>query len=100
MKESQMNFLKPITIDKSGLIEEGDVVINFNFRTDRGREITQVLTQSDFPDYGMKAMELRYVTMTNYDKTFKGVEVVYDEKEIPNTMGEVLEKRKNTDQNC
>lgn len=89
-------FLKPINIDQSGLIEEGDVVINFNFRTDRGREITQVLTQSDFPDYGMKAIELRYVTMTNYDKTFKGVEVVYDEKEIPNTMGEVLEKNGKT----
>jgi len=89
-------FLRPIIVDKNGLIEEGDVVINFNFRTDRGREITQVLTQSDFPDYGMKAMELRYVTMTNYDKTFKGVEVVYDEKEIPNTMGEVLEKNGKT----
>ncbi|MGB6092796.1 MAG: 2,3-bisphosphoglycerate-independent phosphoglycerate mutase, partial [Moheibacter sp.] len=89
-------FLKPINIDQSGLIEEGDVVINFNFRTDRGREITQVLTQSDFPDYGMKAIELRYVTMTNYDKTFKGVEVVYDEKEIPNTMGEVLENNGKT----
>lgn len=84
-------FIKPIIVDKEGLIEEGDVVINFNFRTDRGREITQVLTQSDFPEYGMKKMELRYITMTNYDKTFKGVEVIYDENEIPNTLGEVLE---------
>lgn len=89
-------FLKPIIIDKSGLIEEGDVVINFNFRTDRGREITEVLTQRDFPEFGMNAMSLRYVTMTNYDKTFKGVKVIYDEKEIPNTMGEVLEANAKT----
>jgi len=85
-------FLKPIIIDKAGLIEEGDVVINFNFRTDRGREITEVLTQEDFPEFGMKKLSLRYITLTNYDKTFKGVQVVYDENEIPNTIGEVLEK--------
>lgn len=85
-------FIKPILIDKEGLIEKGDVVINFNFRTDRGREITQVLTQEDFPEYGMEKLMLNYITMTNYDKTFKGVEVVYDESVIPNTLGEVLEK--------
>lgn len=85
-------FILPILVDETGLIEEGDVVINFNFRTDRGREITQVLTQQDFPEYEMQKLSLRYITMTNYDKTFKGVEVVYDEKEVPNTLGEVLEK--------
>ena len=84
-------FLKPIILNKEGLIEEGDVVINFNFRTDRGREITQVLTQEDFPEFGMHKLPLRYVTLTNYDKTFKGVEVVYDDSEIPMTLGEVLE---------
>jgi len=89
-------FLKPILIDENGLIEEGDVVINFNFRTDRGREITEVLTQTDFPEFGMKKLSLRYVTLTNYDKTFKGVQVVYDENEIPNTLGEVLEKNGKT----
>src|SRR5690606_30366202 len=89
-------FLKPIIVDKNGLIEEGDVVINFNFRTDRGREITEVLTQSDFPEFGMKKLSLRYVTLTNYDKTFKGVQVVYDESEIPMTLGEVLEKNGKT----
>lgn len=89
-------FLKPIIVDKNGLIEEGDLVINFNFRTDRGREITEVLTQSDFPEFGMKKLSLRYVTLTNYDKTFKGVQVVYDENEIPNTLGEVLEKNGKT----
>ncbi|MBA5629363.1 2,3-bisphosphoglycerate-independent phosphoglycerate mutase [Moheibacter lacus] len=85
-------FLKPIILDKNGLIEEGDIVINFNFRTDRGREITQVLTQDDFPEFGMQKLSLRYITLTNYDKTFQGIEVVYDENEIPNTLGEVLEK--------
>jgi 2,3-bisphosphoglycerate-independent phosphoglycerate mutase len=84
-------FLKPIILDKNGLIEEGDIVINFNFRTDRGREITQVLTQDDFPEFGMKKLSLRYITLTNYDKTFQGVEVVYDDSEIPKTLGEVLE---------
>lgn len=85
-------FLNPIILDKNGLIEEGDVVINFNFRTDRGREITEVLTQNDFPEFGMRKLPLRYITLTNYDKTFKGIQVVYDENEIPNTLGEVLEK--------
>ena len=89
-------FIKPIIVDENGLIEEGDVVINFNFRTDRGREITQVLTQQDFPEFEMKKLSLRYITMTNYDKTFKGVEVIYDESEIPNTIGEVLEKNGKT----
>lgn len=85
-------FLNPIILDKNGLIEEGDVVINFNFRTDRGREITEVLTQNDFPEFGMRKLSLRYITLTNYDKTFQGIQVVYDENEIPNTLGEVLEK--------
>lgn len=84
-------FLQPILVDRNGLIEEGDVVINFNFRTDRGREITQVLTQRSFHEYGMKKLSLRYITLTNYDKRFEGVEVVYDKKEIQNTLGEVLE---------
>jgi len=89
-------FIKPILLDKKGLIEEGDVVINFNFRTDRGREITEVLTQNDFPEFGMKKLSLRYITLTNYDKTFKGVQVVYDENEIPDTLGAVLEKHGKT----
>ena len=89
-------FLQPIILDKEGLIEEGDVVINFNFRTDRGREITQVLTQDDFPEFGMHKLSLRYITLTNYDKTFQGVEVIYDENEIPNMLGEVLEKNGKT----
>src|SRR5690606_5684255 len=89
-------FLNPIILDKNGLIEEGDVVINFNFRTDRGREITEVLTQNDFPEFGMRKLSLCYITLTNYDKTFQNVEVLYDENEIPNTLGEVLEKNSKT----
>lgn len=89
-------FMRPIVVDEKGLIEEGDVVINFNFRTDRGREITEVLTQKDFDEFGMKKLSLRYITLTNYDKTFEGVQVVYDETEIPNTLGEVLEKNGKT----
>lgn len=89
-------FLKPILVDPSGLIEEGDIVINFNFRTDRGREITEVLTQKDYDEFGMKKLSIRYITLTNYDKSFEGVEVVYDDSEIPNTLGEVLEKNGKT----
>lgn len=89
-------FMRPIILDESGLIEEGDIVINFNFRTDRGREITEVLTQKDFDEFGMKKLSLRYITLTNYDKTFEGVQVVYDDSEIPNTLGEVLEKHGKT----
>ncbi|MBS1542507.1 MAG: 2,3-bisphosphoglycerate-independent phosphoglycerate mutase [Bacteroidetes bacterium] len=88
-------FIKPIVItDASGkpkaTIKEGDVVICFNFRTDRGREITQVLTQQDFPDHGMKKMKLYYVTMANYDDTFKDVKVIFDKDNLENTLGEVL----------
>lgn len=73
-------------------IEEGDLVICFNFRTDRGREITQVLTQKDFPDFGMKKLDLNYVTFTSYDESFKGVKVLFEKDNLSNTIGEVLEK--------
>lgn len=88
-------FLKPIICIGSNQkpiaqIEEGDVVINFNFRTDRGREITMALTQQDFPEHDMKALNLHYVTLTDYDKTFKNVSVVFPDIELNNTLGEVL----------
>lgn len=89
-------FMRPILVDPNGLIEEGDVVINFNFRTDRGREITEVLTQKDYDEFGMKKLGIRYITLTNYDKSFQGVEVVYNDDEIPNTLGEVLEQNGKT----
>lgn len=73
-------------------IEPGDVVICFNFRTDRCRQITQVLTQQDMPDYGMKKLDLDYFTMTEYDKDFKNVPVLFENKDLVMTMGEVLEK--------
>ena len=90
-------ILKPITVsDKNNLttakIEENDVVFCFNFRTDRGREITEVLSQQDFPDFGMKKLNLYYVTLTNYDESFQNVKVIFDEEVLQETMGEVLER--------
>jgi len=85
-------FIEPIVLDEDGKIKEGDVIIFFNFRTDRGRELTQVLNQQDFPEYGMKKLDLYYVTITNYDDSFKGVKVVYDKDNIKDTLGETLEK--------
>lgn len=88
-------FIKPVVITDSkgeplATLHDGDVVICFNFRTDRGREITQVLTQQDFPDHGMKKLNLYYVTMANYDDTFKDVKVIFDKDNLENTLGEVL----------
>ena len=74
-----------------GTIKEDDVVVCFNFRTDRGRQITEALTQVDFHEQGMKKLSLKYLTMTNYDGTFKGVSVMYDKDNLSNTLGEVLE---------
>lgn len=87
-------FIKPLIKTANGNpvgnMEEGDVVMCFNFRTDRGREITEVLTQEDHADFGMKALDLYYLTMTNYDDTFKGVKVVFDKDNLEMTLGEVL----------
>lgn len=85
-------FLKPMILHPEGIIRPNDVVICFNFRTDRCREITEVLTQQDMPDLGMKTLPLYYVTMTRYDETFKNVKVVYEKDDVSMTMGEVLEK--------
>jgi 2,3-bisphosphoglycerate-independent phosphoglycerate mutase len=74
-------------------IKEGDVVLCFNFRTDRGREITEVLTQSDFPEHGMSKLNLYYMTMTNYDDSFDGVHVIFDKDNLKNTLGEVLSRQ-------
>ncbi len=89
-------FIKPIvhTDDHGqpvGLIKEGDTVISFNFRTDRGREITEVLSQQDHADFGMHKLALDYLTMTNYDDSFQGVEVIYDKEDLRHTLGEVLQ---------
>lgn len=71
-------------------IQNDDVAICFNFRTDRCREITEVLTQQDFPELGMKQLSLHYTTMTEYDKTFRNVQVVFENDNLNNTLGEVL----------
>lgn len=94
-------FIQPaIKVDQSGkpiaTIQAGDVVICFNFRTDRGREITLALTQKAFPEYQMEPLELNYITMTSYDDTFKGVNVVFRKDDLTDTLGEVLERHGKT----
>lgn len=86
-------FVKPRKISGNyASIQEGDVVICYNFRTDRGRQITMALTQQDFPEHDMKALNLHYLTMTSYDESFNNVDVIYRKENIRMTMGEVLEK--------
>ena len=90
-------FVDPIvmTNDKNEpivTIKEGDVVIFFNFRTDRGRQLTEVLSQKDHPEEHMHKMNLYYVTMTNYDDTFNNIYRIFDKDNITETLGEVLEK--------
>ncbi len=88
-------FIKPVVLvhnDGSPLakVKEGDVFICFNFRTDRLREITTVLTQKDMPEYGMHTIPLHYFTMTRYDESFKGIEVLFDTVNVNNTFGEYI----------
>jgi len=90
-------FIKPIVVvDEQdhpiGTIRQGDVVICFNFRTDRLRQITTALTQKDFPEFGMKTLDLLYYTMTNYDESFKGIKIIYDKENVKNTLGELVAK--------
>ncbi len=88
-------FIDPLFVTQDGetisTVQEGDVVIFFNFRTDRGRELTEMLSQKDFAEQDTKKLDLYYVTMTNYDDTFKGIKVIYDKDNLVNTLGEVLE---------
>jgi 2,3-bisphosphoglycerate-independent phosphoglycerate mutase len=74
-----------------GTIKEGDAVFCFNFRTDRCREITEVLTQKNHPDHEMHTLQLHYTTMTEYDKTWKGVQVAFETDNLNNTIGQVIE---------
>ena len=90
-------FILPIVhVDENGKpigkIEPGDTVIFYNFRTDRGRELTKVLTQEDMPEYGMKTLPLHFVTMTIYDENFKGIEVAYPKEDLKDTLGELVSK--------
>lgn len=90
-------FIKPVVFvgadgNPISTIKEDDVVICFNFRTDRLREMTVVLSQQDMPDFGMSTRPLKYYTMTRYDDSFKGVNIIYDKKNVSNTLGELIEK--------
>lgn len=90
-------FIKPIVMtDANGnpvaTLKKEEVVIFFNFRTDRGRQLTQALTQQDFPEQEMKAMPLYFVTLTRYDETFRNIHVVFSKEDIKATLGEVLER--------
>jgi 2,3-bisphosphoglycerate-independent phosphoglycerate mutase len=89
-------FIEPCVIEENGQplakIENGDVVISFNFRTDRPREITTVLTQTAFHEFNMAPLDLHYYSMTNYDATFKGIKVIFEKDNLSMTLGEVLSK--------
>ena len=90
-------FIQPILMTDSkgnamATIENGDVIIFFNFRTDRGRQLTEALSQKDFHEQNMHKLDLYYVTMTNYDETYHNVNVIYNKDNITETLGEVLEK--------
>ena len=90
-------FIEPlIGVDSKnqplGKIAQGDVVIFFNYRTDRGRQLTEALSQYAFPDQNMTPLDLHYVTLTNYDKTFKNVKVVFEKDNLEDTLGETLSK--------
>lgn len=93
-------FIKPIInaglAGKSTNIQNGDAVICFNFRTDRCREITEVLTQTDMPDFDMKKLDLHYTTMTQYDHSFNNVHVIFENDDLKNTLGEILQQNNKT----
>ena len=91
-------FIKPTVIINSAqqslaTIKTGDAVICFNFRTDRCREITQVLTQDDMPDYEMKKLSLYFTTVTEYDQTFRNINIIFETDNLVNTLGEVLQQQ-------
>ena len=87
-------FIKPLAMIKDGKpvahLQEGDAVLLFNFRTDRGREITEVLTQREMPEHGMHNLRLHYVTMTRYDEAYRNVRVIFEKDNLANTLGQTL----------
>ncbi len=93
-------FIQPICFTENdkpiATLKEGDVVVFFNFRTDRGRQLTEALSQHDFNEVGMKKLKLHYVTMTTYDDSFEGIEVIFKKDNLQDTLGEVLERHKKT----
>jgi 2,3-bisphosphoglycerate-independent phosphoglycerate mutase len=106
MKKSYDNditdeFMKPIVVvndrgEAVGKVKEGDVIVFFNFRNDRAKELTIALTQKDLPEFGMRTIPLYYCTMTPYDATFKGLHVIYPKENADNTIGEVLSEKGKT----
>jgi 2,3-bisphosphoglycerate-independent phosphoglycerate mutase len=99
-------FIKPTVIVNEAqqplaLIKDGDVALCFNFRTDRCREITEVLTQTDHPDFDMHKLNIDYTTMTMYDHKFQNVHVIFENDNLTNTLGEILaEQWQKTDPHC
>ena len=94
-------FIKPIIVtddsaEPVGLIEKGDVGLFFNFRTDRGRQLTNALSQPKFNDFDTKPLDLHFVTMTNYDDKFEGINVIFNKENLANTLGEILEANEKT----
>lgn len=87
-------FIMPTIVESNDAakIKDGDVVLFYNFRTDRPRQITKALTQENFPEHDMKKLDLHMVTMTKYDDTFDGLHVMYDKDDISNTIGEIIAK--------
>jgi 2,3-bisphosphoglycerate-independent phosphoglycerate mutase len=90
-------FIKPLVMTDAAnapvaKIQDGDVIIFFNFRTDRGRELTQALSQQDFHEQNMHKLDLYYVTMTNYDESFNGIKIIFNKENIRETLGETLAK--------
>lgn len=89
-------FIEPALLNSEGTIKPTDVVVCFNFRTDRPREISIALTQRDFQEHTMNVLDIDYYTMTNYDKTFKNVNVIFEKDNLSKTLGEVLSENKKT----
>ncbi|NNC45762.1 MAG: 2,3-bisphosphoglycerate-independent phosphoglycerate mutase, partial [Winogradskyella sp.] len=90
-------FIKPIVVANESnqpvaTIKDGDVVIFFNFRTDRGRQLTEALSQTDFHEQNMHKLQLHYVTMTSYDDSYKNINVVFRKDNLKDTLGEILER--------
>jgi 2,3-bisphosphoglycerate-independent phosphoglycerate mutase len=88
-------FLEPLASTRvpnrnDALLSEGDLLICFNFRTDRPRQISRVLTQENFPEHDMERLDLEYMTMTSYDENFENIEVLFGQENLQNTLGQVL----------
>lgn len=89
-------FLEPSVVNANATIQPGDVVLCANFRTDRCREITRVLSQEDFPEFGMKKLDIDYYTLTKYDESFKNITVIFDKDNIKMALGEYLSNQEKT----